>query len=480
MNRSILIVICDFLLVSLVAFSNFEPSQEPQAPGPAAAPKVTPQQDVMGSLKLALENEQQSREKLTVDLQTTRQNLQSREEALAQRESDIKRFQENLRKTEEQARAIEQQRAAISEQFASAQTNLKDVQSRLQAASTENLVSKERLEALQRDLQRREEEAKNLQGKLGDLEKSHQATIAEKQQLTAALQVSEAEKRLTREQVQQLRGEVASVQQEKAKVMETTATLASNVGTLATNATQLTQEIRDNRALAPNNIFAAFQTNRITTTFRAARTSVFNRVVDKEKVAQSILLNDGQQNYAVFHVDETPLTLWNPGTDWNKLTAVMSRGPVAYSAVRLSFVAQDPRVIVIPIGEKQAKEYGVRIYKTPADPYKFQDAVIVGANEGYYGECRFQIDPNLPQYVKVDRNLLKGLFGKFNPSRGDLVFTKTGDVLGVMVNGEYCALMNKIVPSRTIMCGDDVSGQQTGQLLSQLYDRVFQMPLKLQ
>jgi hypothetical protein len=438
----------------------------------------------MGSLQLALEDEKQSREKLTVDLQNTRANLQSREEALAQREADIKKFQENLRRTEEQARAIEQQRAALSEQFTSVQSNLKDVQAKLQAASTENLVSKERLEALQNDLKRREEEAKNLQAKLGDLEKSHQAALAEKQQLTAQLQVSEAEKRLTREQVQQLRGEVASVNQEKAKVLETTAKLAANVGTLATNSTELTKEIRDNRALAPNTIFAAFQTNRITTTFNASRTSVFNRPVDKQKTSQSILINDGTQSYALFHVEDTPLTLWNPGTDWNKFSAVMARGPVAYSAVRLSFVAQDPRVVVIPIGEKQAKEYGVRIYKTATDPFKFQDAVIVGANEGYYGECKFQIDANLPQYVKVDRNLLKGLFGKFNPSKGDLVFTKTGELLGIMVNGEYCALLTKIVPSRTIMCGEDLAqanqGTPTGQILSQLYDRVFAMPMKLQ
>jgi hypothetical protein len=146
----------------------------------------------------------------------------------------------------------------------------------------------------------------------------------------------------------------------------------------------------------------------------------------------------------------------------------------------MSFLAQDPRVLVIPLGEPQAKQYGVKIYKTPADPFKFQDAVIVGASEGYYGESKFQIDTSTPQYVKMDRNFFKGLFGKFNPSRGDLVFTKGGDLLGIMVNGEYCLLLNKITPTRTIQLGTDVASQQTGQMLSQLYDRVFGMPMKLQ
>jgi len=481
MNRSILIVICDFLLVSLVAFSNMnmELDQAPAQPK-STAPKATAGQDMMGSLKMALEDEKQNREKLTTDLQSTKQNLQAQQEALAAREAKIKEYQENLRKTEEQAKQIEQQRTTLSQQFATAQTSLQEVQQKLQSASTENLISKERLESLQNDLKRREEESKTLQARLGEVEKSHQAAVAEKQQLTAQLQVSEAEKRLTRDQVQQLRGEVQSVQQEKAKLQETTVKLADNVGTLAAKSTELTKEIRENRPLAANTIFNEFLTNRISTTFKATRSGVFGRNVDKDKVAQNILFSDGTQVYALFHVEETPLMLWNPGTDWNGFTAVMAHGPVAFSAVRLSFVAQDPRVAVIPIGEPQAKQFGVRIYKAPADPFKFQDAVIVGANEGYYGECKFQIDVNTPQYIKLDRSLLKGLFGKFNPSRGDIVFTKTGEVLGVMVNGEFCALLNKVVASRTIMCGDNIANQQTSQVLAQLYDRVFQMPNRLQ
>jgi hypothetical protein len=273
---------------------------------------------------------------------------------------------------------------------------------------------------------------------------------------------------------------VVSEKQEKAKLQETASTLATNIGTLAAKSTELTQEIRDNRALAANTIFNIFQTNRITTRFDATRTGILGRDVNKEKVAQSILFTDGAQTFALFHVDETPLTIWNPGTDWGRLTAVMQRGSIAFSGVRLSFLAQDPRVVVIPIGTPQAKQYGVKIYKAAADPFKFQEAVIVGANEGYYGECRFQIDPTTQSYVKVDRNLLKGLFGKFNPSRGDLVFTKSGDLLGIMVNGEYCAVLNKVVPTRTIQLGNEVASQQTGQILAQLYDRIFAMPTRLQ
>ncbi len=476
MNRSILIIICDFLLVTLVAFSSFEerPAQQVDVhPNENAFKPSDRSLEVVGTLKVALEDEKQTREKLTQDLRT-------QEQALSEREQKLKEYQENLRRTEEQAKQIEQQRSALAQQVQVSQASLKEFQARLTDASTQNAVSQEKLASLQADLKRKEEEAAALQQKLGETEKAQQATLAEKQQIAAQLQVSEAEKRLTREQVNELRGQVVSEKQEKARLQETASVLATNITTLAQKSTELTQEIRDNRALAPNTIFNIFLTNRITTRFEATRSGIFGHDVNKDKTSQAILFSDGVQSYALFHVDNTPLTIWNPGTDWGRITAVMQKGTVAFSGVRLSFLAQDPRVVVIPIGTPQAKQYGVKIYKAAADPFKFQDAVIVGANEGYYGECKFQIDPSTQNYVKVDRNLLKGLFGKFNPSRGDLVFTKSGDLLGIMVNGDYCAVLNKIIPTREIRLGNEVASQQTGQILAQLYDRIFQMPPKLQ
>ncbi len=475
MNRSILIVICDFLLVTLVAFSNFDTDKlEQPETRIAQAPKgIGGNQDMMGTLQLALEDEKQTREKLTSD-------LRAQEQAATEREQKIKEFQESLRRTEEQAKQIETQRSALAQQAAAAQSSLQDVQGKLSTVSAQNLVSQEKLASLQADLKKREEEAKVLQAKLSETERAAQATLAEKQQISAQLQVSEAEKRLTREQVAELRGTVATERQEKAKLQEHASSLATNLSTLAQQSGELTKEIRDTRPLSPNAIFNGFLSNRITARFDAARSGLFGRDVAKEKSSQCLLFTEGTQTFALFHVDSTPLTIWNPGTDWSSLTTVLQHGKVAFSGVRLSFLAQDPRVVVVPIGTAQAKQYGVKIYNAGIDPFKFQEAVIVGANEGYYGECKFQIDTSTPNYVKVDRSLLKGLFGQFNPSRGDFVLTKTGDLIGVMVNGEYCALLNKVMPTRTITLGNDVSTQQTGQMLSQLYDRIFQMPLKLQ
>ena len=75
---------------------------------------------------------------------------------------------------------------------------------------------------------------------------------------------------------------------------------------------------------------------------------------------------------------------------------------------------------------------------------------------------------------------MRGLFGKFNPSRGDLVFSKTGELLGIMANSTYCLMLHNFDAAGTVQFGSDVRAQHTGMTLSLLYGQVAQMPLKLQ
>ena len=106
--------------------------------------------------------------------------------------------------------------------------------------------------------------------------------------------------------------------------------------------------------------------------------------------------------------------------------------------------------------------------------------MLVGANEGYYGECSFQIDLNTPQYLKLNRNVLKGLFGKFNPDRGDLVFSRAGELLGIMVNNTYCLSIRNFAQAASIPFDADLRDHHTSGTLSQLYLAVFSLPLRLQ
>jgi hypothetical protein len=457
MNRSILIVICDFLLLSLLTFSTdinrmADENTRPPTKVVVATNAAPAGADLAAALKLALEEQRQGQVQLQQQLAAARAEAAQRQAQLGQRE---------------------QASAGLQQQLAAAQTNIESLNRELQTNSARAAQSQEQLAAAAVLAQRESEQATTLRQQLEALSHSNQLAQAERQQLAGQLQLAEVEENAANEKA-------ALLQQEAQAEHTENAHLAESFKTLATNSSQLTQEIRANQALAPNAIFNAFISNRVEAAIVAVRTSWFSSDTLSDKRSETVLATDGTNIFAVCHVEDTPLTLWDPGTDWDKLTGTLARNGMQAPIRSLSFDARDPRVVLIPVSQAEAQRLGGTVYQLSSDPYKFQDAVLVGANEGYYGECNFQIKLDTPNYVKLDRSLLRGLFGKFNPSRGDLVFSRTGQLLGIMVNNTYCLTLRGFAAAATFPFGADLRGQHMGGTLSELYDRVFQLPEALQ
>jgi hypothetical protein len=455
MNRSILIVICDFLLLSLLTFSTDinrmadENTQPPTNISISTNNVADTGKDLAAVMKLALEEEHKGHEKL-------QQQLAAAHDAANQQLAQLK--------------AREQEYQRLQEQFATAQTNLEYLNRQMRDNSTQ---AQQKLAETAAEAQRQSELAAALRLQLDQLSKSNQLAQAEQQRLAQQLQLSEVEKRAAAERAAMMQQDVQAERVENAKLTE-------GIKTLATNSSQLTQELRENTPLAPNTIFSEFVSNRIAANMLASRSGFLGVNSSRPTETKTVLANDGTNTFALCHVEDTPLTLWDPGTDWDSLTGALSGNGAEVAIHSMSFHQKDPRVVMIPVSPAEARRLGGRIYRIASDPYKFQDAVLVGADEGYYGECNFQIDLNTPQYVKLDRSLLRGLFGKFNPSRGDLVLSRTGELLGIMVNGTYCLVIHNFAPAATLQFGSDVRSEHTGSTLSQLYFYVFQLPSRLQ
>jgi hypothetical protein len=449
MNRSILIVICDFLLLSLLTFSTDLSKMAGQDEGsqPTAKMEVAPKpvdtggKDLAAVMKLALNEEQKNREQLQAELAKVRE-------------------------------AAQKQQATLQQQFAAAQANIQILDQKLQSSSAEALTSKEKLAAMEAEVKKEADLAAALQQQLAQLAKNNQIAQDEKQKLAGQLQLAQVEKRAATERAALMQQQVQAERAEKAQ-------LAEGFKALATNSGALTREIRENRALAPNTIFSDFVTNRVQTSFVASRTGLFGIDLGKNKTTETVLVTDGNKTYALCHVQDTPLTLWDPGTDWEKLTGTLAHNQVQVPIHALSFHLQDPRVVFMPVTKAETAQLGCKVYSISADPYKFQDAVVIGVQGDYYGQSSFQIDLNTPEYVKLDRNLLKGLFGKFNPSRGDLVFSRTGELLGIMANGTYCLVLHDFASDVTFPFGRDIRTQHTGDDLSRLFSYVFNLPSRL-
>ena len=457
MNRSILIVICDFLLLSLLTFSSDLSKMAGEDEGSAASVKVDvlPKtgnaggKDLAEVMKQALGEEQKNREQLQAELARVREAARQQQEQLQQKQSNLE------------------------QQYASAQASIQALNQKLQSSATETSMTRQQLAATQAEVQKQSDLAAALREQLAQLAKSNQAALTKEQQLASRLQVAEVEKRAAAERAALMQQQVQAERAEKAK-------LAEGFKTLATNSSILSKEIRENRALAPNAIFSEFVANRVQAGFVASRSGIFGMDASKSKTSEIVLVTDGTNIFALCHVQDTPLTLWDPGTEWEGLSGNLSHNNVQVPIRTLSFDGQDPRVVFMPVTKAEAARLGCKIYPVSSDPYKFQDAVVIGAQGDYYGQSSFQIELNQPQYVKLDRNLLKGLFGKFNPSRGDLVFSRNNELLGVMANNTYCLVLHDFTAAATFQFARDVRAQHTGDTLSRLYDRVFHLPLYLQ
>lgn len=462
MNKTLLLIMCDFMLLNLLALTRWEKAEpshtqlETAAPrSAAAAPAVNA--DMVELMRVSLEDEKAAREQLASQLSSTQGTLSEREKNLA---------------------ALQEQKGQLEGALSSTQTNVRELEQRYSTASQEAFLTKEQLAKLQRELEEKRAEAERQQAELARMERQNAEARQRIENLNVAVRVSEQEKQLISQNLTEAKQQIEVERLERAKVQEQTTQLAQGVGQLAEQSGALTQEIRDNRPVNPNQIFTEFLANRVQTTITARRPGLFSPTV-REKQTQTVLVSDGERIYALMHLSDTPFTLSEIPTDYDQVTGRLVHGSFNAPVSELRFLRLDPRVIVAPINGSLASLMGTKIYQLAKEPFKFPDAVLVRADDGRYGDTPFRIDASNSNYVKLDNRITTRLFGEIAPKRGDLVFSKTGDLIGIMVNSDYCAVLGNFTASHTLRAGDNPE-PKTSVILSDVQTRWSRLPIKLQ
>jgi len=82
--------------------------------------------------------------------------------------------------------------------------------------------------------------------------------------------------------------------------------------------------------------------------------------------------------------------------------------------------------------------------------------------------------------VRMEKRRFNKFFGNFAPSRGDLVFSKTGEVLGMMVNNDYCMVLNDLTVAGEVALGPKIRNEQNSRVLSNMAFRVGMLPNQVQ
>lgn len=464
MNKTLLLILCDFLLLNLLALTRWEkaePARAKQPPVPEiAANAATKDQDLVEAMKLSLADERATREQLA-------QKLSSTESSLAQRNQNLTQLQA--------------EREQLATSLTATQRNATELSQKVTAATRDASMTKQQLDRIQKELEDKRAEAERQKQALDTLTQQQAEARQKIEGLTVAVKVAEQEKQLLRETAETLKTQAEAERADRIKVQETTTQLAQGVGQLAEKSGELTKEIRDNRPINANVMFNDFLANRVTAKFAAVRPGILGGPSTREKTSSTVFVTDGDKVYALLHIDDTPFTLSENSYDWDKITVEFSRGTARPTPGGvMQFLSLDPRVIVIPVDSNQVAALGVKVYPTALEPFKFPEATLVNGGGKGYGDVGFKLDAAQPGYVRVDNRLFKRIFGDFSPSRGDLVLSKTGELLGIMVNNDYCALVNNFLPTKSITLGDSVRDQHTGEILGALAARKLALPLKLQ
>jgi hypothetical protein len=585
MNKTLLLIICDFLLLNLLALTRWdeaEPVRNTSAPVPevqanAARPK---NQDLVDMMKVALEQEKAARDQLQQRLQFAESDVKTREQTLAQIQAQRSQLEQTLKQSQTAAQVLSQRYAAVAQEALDVKQKAKQQQEAITAAAKQQQEAltaaakqqqdaltaaiknveaekarlevekaraeseKTRVEAekarLAQEMQQavaakqaeiakqltaladlgkqqtataqqaaglatavrvaqaerdliREQLEKQMQAALAakqaelekqrvalaDLEKQRQAAAAQATQASTAAKIAESERNLLRENLTDLKKEVALVRQEKDLLQTQTTRLTDGVGQLAAKSGELAKEIRENTPINMNLMFSEFLSNRVDVAVSAHQAVILGSGA-RIKEGKSLLVHDGRGVFAIIHVGDTPFSLTTPlGMD--HVGARVARGAQVLGSGALTFITADPRLAVVPVNAQQALAMNLKLYPVAKNPFKFTEAVLVNRGGKHYGEVEFKLDARTPDYVRMKNRILsRVLQGEFSPSTGDIVLSKTGEFLGVMVNPDYCAVIKSFETLPGYTFDDKTTSDMVRNRLVELNTRLFRLPSALQ
>lgn len=501
MNRSVLLVICDFLILTLLSFVQFERTAEPLTKTELGRQVTAPAlSNLLATMEAALELERLERESLTNALAMTSAELEERRRLLLEREERLAQVQTRLSQSESESERLARERAQLEQAQREAQSGLRVLQEafertqqstvsladRLEDSAREAAEAQGRLRAMEEELGRRQAEAQAMQERMDRLDQAREELQSEKVQLVGELRQSETEARMTRQMVTNLNTQLTVATEQKSQLIASTARLATNVESLNVQSVELREQsaaIReqiDRQVRLPaNTIFGNYLTNRIRLNLQATSRGAFGQEVNRQRESSVVFVRQNNRVFVLAHVDATPLKIWPPETPWQRFGLELGRDAARWTPRELSLVRRDPRLILIPVDESVPVSMGVGVYDVATDPSQFAEAVVVASDESYYGETRFQLSAEHPGYVRMDRSTFRRMLGEFSPRKGDVALTRTGLFLGILVNGDHCLLPEALEVLPPIPAGVPLEVGSTTSLMRAAQEVLERMPSAL-
>ena len=274
-----------------------------------------------------------------------------------------------------------------------------------------------------------------------------QATAANTRAKTAEQKVETVSTELTKTKVNLKAAQVA-----EEVALGAVKDMGGNVAEIKSSA----QAIIDNTPISANTLFRQFRGRGVKVWLKSGRTTTRT---------DTVLIQQGNYVYALLHTSDTPFPISPKATGISRVEPTLSTPeagkakPVAYTLPFAQFLKDEPRVLASPLmNVPQAASRGIRPYQIAAKPFQFPKAFVISRDGESYGEVEFKFNPAHKGYVKMNKRFLGGLFSNsFNPSKGDLVLSQKGELLGMMANNSYCYVINSLKSESSITFRKDLN-----------------------
>lgn len=524
MNKTLMLVICDFLLLSMLALARFDPPEEkPEVTLNATASSATAEAELIELLEESLQSELTSRENLTGDLTETREDLQAKARALEEREAALEATRKDLKQksaeakqlaatkaqikaekqqlAEEKAR-VEEERTQLAHRFDDTRTELEKANSeRVELATTlgqvkeESSVTKERLAQTEEALIAREIALAEREAALKAAEEEKDRLAQESEQLNRKLEVAKAERRLLEQNLAQEQQEKQQLQAEKEAAFARAERLGERVSELGEGVTQIgegvstiqaasekiQEEIEASRPQTMSEIFTRFQSNRATIQFTSMERNAFGILKQRNYESKSILISDTDGRiHLVTHTNNTPFAFSKNPNNLSAISLKVSLAGRSLTINQVGFLGTDPRLLFIPLPKRVVTSEGLETFPLALQPERWEEAVLVKNDESNFGSAGFRRLTSSDRFLKIDRPALGELFAEFASSRGDLAFTKNGQFIGALTDTNHAVVINAFLAAGIVNIGSNYNAAEHKTTMDRLKDRLRKLPEEVQ
>jgi len=466
MNRSILLVICDFLLLSLLALARFDaPVTEENAPLEEEGEVITPEAELVDILKMSLQAEREAQEALLSELERAQLTVEEKEKILSDTTQDLSSTQKDLEREIRMKQDLMEQRELLQQEKG-------DLANNLLRLREENILERERLRQAQEKIEQQQESLEETMKTVSQIEAEKARLAEEKQMVETELKVAEARQVLIAQQLENTKLEIEFERKQREEAEQRAESLSEGVKVLAGTSEEIKEEIKQLQPKTPNALFTEYKRNRVTVRFDTQYPGIFQ---DRNKTieAETILIRNSSQTYAILHTKNTPFDLSEITPKYDGVDVSVTIGDRVFVPEKFMFLRLDPRLLVIPIDEAAVEDVDIKVYPIVLEPFRFPKAVVIDANENYFGESSFKVHSEYSNALDMDKKIISQLFGEFSPSQGDLVIAQTGEFMGVMVSNGYAALVDHITVSDTIWVGEAFDPERSNTIVTKLSNFIY-------